>query len=348
MGRFRALSGGRWVGLEQRLDDSSPAAAFAFAGMESSFHVLSDVARLLVSESELDTTLEAVAEGLNGLVPHDTITIYEADVAHLTLRPVYVRDEKDAEQIFLDTDVPFGQGITGYAAEHREAQLVNDADQDGRALQIPGTDDDEESMLSLPMVAGGALKGVLNLYRLGRGNDFSIEEFELAKRFAELAGLAIDNAQIRQQLKEELVADPLTGLPNHRRFQELLDRELSEPVAKGRPLSLISIDIDDFKLINEREGHERGDAILKALAGIVRERVRPEDGVCRIGGEEFAILLPATTLLEAGPIAEQLRLFLAADPIEAGEVTVSMGLVEYPRHASNGKDLEAYVQLAVL
>src|SRR5436190_8824903 len=352
MGRFRALSGGRWVDLEQRLNDSAPADALALAGasagLESSFHVLSDVARLLVSESELDTTLEAVAEGLNGLVPHDTITIYEADVAHLTLRPVYVRDEKDAEQIFLDTDVPFGQGITGYAAEHQEAQFVNDADRDDRALQIPGTDDDEESMLSLPMVAGGALKGVLNLYRLGRGNDFSVEEFELAKRFAELAGLAIDNAQIRQQLREELVADPLTGLPNHRRFQELLDRELSESVAKGRPLSLISIDIDDFKLINEREGHERGDAILKALAGMVREQVRPEDGVCRIGGEEFAILLPATTLLEAGPIAEQLRLFLAADPVEGTDVTVSMGLVEYPKHASNPRDLESNVQLALL
>ena len=338
--------------LEQRLDDSAPADALALAGasagLESSFHVLSDVARLLVSESELDTTLEAVAEGLNGLVPHDTITIYEADVAHLTLRPVYVRDEKDAEQIFLDTDVPFGQGITGYAAEHQEAQFVNDADRDDRALQIPGTDDDEESMLSLPMVAGGALKGVLNLYRLGRGNDFSVEEFELAKRFAELAGLAIDNAQIRQQLREELVADPLTGLPNHRRFQELLDRELSESVANGRPLSLISIDIDDFKLINEREGHERGDAILKALAGMVREQVRPEDGVCRIGGEEFAILLPATTLLEAGPIAEQLRLFLAADPVEGTDVTVSMGLVEYPKHASNPRDLESNVQLALL
>src|SRR5438128_328975 len=152
MGRFRALSGGRWVDLEQRLDDSAPTAALALAGasagLESSFRVLSDVARLLVSESKLDTTLEAVADGLNGLV---------------------------------------------------------------------------------------------------RGNDFSVEEFGLAKRFAELAALAIDNAQIRQQLKEELVADPLTGLPNHRRFQELLDEGLSESVANGRPLSLISIDIDDFK-----------------------------------------------------------------------------------------------------
>src|SRR6185437_14436913 len=111
--------------------------------MESSFRVLSDVARLLVSESELRTTLEAIAEGLNGLVPHDTITIYEADAARRVLHPVYVRDDEDAEQIFLDADIPFGQGITGYAAEHEEAQLVNDAYTDDRAMQIPGTDDDE-------------------------------------------------------------------------------------------------------------------------------------------------------------------------------------------------------------
>jgi diguanylate cyclase (GGDEF)-like protein len=338
------------VDLEQRLDESAFAlgGAVAARGMESSFHVLSDVARLLVSESDLDRMLEAVADGLNGLVPHDTITIYEADTSRRSLRPVYVRDEKDGEQILLDTDVPFGQGITGHAAEHQEAQLVNDADLDARALQIPGTDEDEESMLSLPMVASGGLKGVLNLYRVGRGNDFSVEEFELAKRFAELAALAIDNAQIRQQLQEELVADPLTGLPNHRRFQELLDQELGDSAAKGRSLSLISIDIDDFKTINERDGHGRGDAILKSLAGIVREQIRPEDSVCRIGGEEFAILLPGTTLLEAGPIAEQLRLRIAADPMEDREVTVSAGLVEYPKHASNARDLEANVQLALL
>src|SRR3954468_2560832 len=148
MGRFRARIGRSCVDLEQRLDGSAFAVGGAVAptGMESSFRVLSDVARLLVSESDLDTMLEAVAEGLNGLVPHDTITIYEADVPRRRLRPVYVRDEEDAEQIFLDNDLPFGEGITGYAAEHEEAQFVNDADMDGRALQIPGTGEDEESM----------------------------------------------------------------------------------------------------------------------------------------------------------------------------------------------------------
>jgi diguanylate cyclase (GGDEF)-like protein len=330
------------------LEDHLSGSGVGVARMESSFRVLSDVARLLVSESELTDTLESIGDALQGLVPHDTLTIYEADLGLRTLRPVFVRDEQEAEQIFLDASVPFGQGISGYAAERLEAQLVNDADLDDRSYHIPGTDDDEESMLCLPLVAAGALKGVLNVYRLGRGNDFSVEEFELAKRFAELAALAIDNAQIRHRLQTELISDPLTGLNNHRYFQERLERDLKETSAADAALSLLSIDIDDFKAINERDGHGKGDQILKVLAELLREHVRPEDTVCRIGGEEFAVLLPATPLLEAGPIAEELRLLVASAPLEGTDVTVSIGLVEAPTHGEHPRDLEANVQLALL
>ncbi|MDP9296847.1 MAG: GAF domain-containing protein [Actinomycetota bacterium] len=330
------------------LEDQLSGSGVGLARMESSFRVLSDVARLLVSESELTRTLESIGDALLGLVPHDTLTIYEADTPGRTLSPVYVRDDEEAEQIFLDATIPFGQGITGFAAEHGEAQLINDADLDDRSYHIPGTGDEEESMLSLPLLARGELKGVLNVYRTGRGHDFSIEEFELAKRFAELAALAIDNAQIRQRLEAELVSDPLTGLSNHRYFQERLERELTEASSAGTSLSLLSIDIDDFKAINEREGHGRGDAILKALAQLLREQARPEDTVCRIGGEEFAILLPNTRLLEAGPIAEELRLVVTSVPVEGTDVSVSMGLVEAPTHGSHPRDLEANVQLALL
>jgi diguanylate cyclase (GGDEF)-like protein len=332
------------VDLEDRLSGSG----VGLARMESSFRVLSDVTRLLVSESELTRTLESIGDALLGLVPHDTLTIYEADTPGRTLHPVYVRDDEEAEQILLDAMIPFGQGITGYAAEHREAQLINDADLDDRSYHIPGTGSDEESMICLPLLARGELKGVLNVYRVGRGHDFSLEEFELAKRFAELAALAIDNAQIRQRLEAELVSDPLTGLHNHRYFQERLGRELEDASAAGTALSLVSVDIDDFKVINEREGHGRGDTILKALARLLKEQARPEDAVFRIGGEEFAILLPNTRLLEAGPIAEQLRLLVSSAPIEGTDVSVSMGLVEAPTHGSHPRDLEANVQLALL
>jgi diguanylate cyclase (GGDEF)-like protein len=334
--------------MRVEVESGLSASGVGIAGLESSFRVLSDVTRLLVSEADLTRTLEAIGDALLGLVPHDTLTIYEADSASRTLRPVYVRDDVAAEQILLDAVVPFGQGLTGFAAEHREAQLVNDADLDERALHIPGTEDDEESMMCLPLLAKGDLKGILNVYKVGRGNDFSVEEFELAKRFADLAALAIDNAQIRQRLKEELISDPLTGLHNHRFFQEQLERELSGATAAGVPLSLVSIDIDDFKTINERDGHGRGDEILKRLADLLRERTRPSDAVSRIGGEEFAILLPNTPLLEAGPIAEQIRLTIASASLGGTDVTVSMGLVESPTHGSNARDLEANVQLALL
>jgi diguanylate cyclase (GGDEF)-like protein/putative nucleotidyltransferase with HDIG domain len=316
---------------------------------EASFRVLSDVARLLVSESDLTHLLEAIADAVETLIPYDTLTIYEADLSLKNLRPVLVRDDH-ADEIFQHGTLRFGEGITGWAAERREAALVNDVDLDPRAHQIQGTPYEPEALLTVPLLARGELKGMLNLYRQGRGHGFHEGELDVAERFAEMAALALDNAQIRERLQAEIVTDSLTGVYNHRYFQERLAEELRRCARTGRMMSLVLVDIDDFKRVNEGEGHLAGDQVLGAVASVMRVDARPEDVVCRVGGEEFAIIMPGTTAAEALRAATALRTKIASTRFNASNValTVSIGVAEGPTHANGPRELMACANFALL
>jgi diguanylate cyclase (GGDEF)-like protein/putative nucleotidyltransferase with HDIG domain len=315
---------------------------------DASFRVLSDVARLLVSESDLTCLLDSVADSVDTLIPYDSLIIYQADHTLRQLQPVLVRDEHPQE-ILRNGTCGFGEGITGVAAERREAILVNDVDLDPRAHQIAGTPQEEESLMTVPLVARDELKGMLNLYRLGRGNGFAEGELALAERFAELAALALDNAQIRERLESEIVTDHLTGLFNHRYFQERLGEEMRRSARTSLPVALVLIDIDDFKRINERDGHLVGDRVLAALGSLLRTESRASDVVCRVGGEEFAVVMPATTASDAVRLIERLQERVgAADLSGHGDLTLSVGVAEAPAHANGPKELMACANYALL
>lgn len=142
----------------------------------------------------------------------------------------------------------------------------------------------------------------------------------------------------RQTLEERAYTDSLTGLFNHRYFQDNLANELQRTERYGHPLSLIVIDIDNFKKVNDSFGHKKGDVALKLLAERMRISTRETDIPCRIGGEEFAIILPETPSSEAFIVAERLRLDIGSQPIEEiGRITISLGVATIPEHAA-GKD----------
>src|SRR5438132_8604181 len=128
--------------------------------------LLSEIAQLLLSEGAPDRVFEAVADALAQLVPHDTLSLYQADNPLRVLRPVLVRDAF-VEQILAMGPIPYGAGITGRTAQARSANLVNDAHLDPRAAQIPDTPDEPESFIAVSLVAREELVGVLCLTRLG-------------------------------------------------------------------------------------------------------------------------------------------------------------------------------------
>jgi diguanylate cyclase (GGDEF)-like protein len=303
--------------------------------------VLSEIIHFLVSERSPERVLEAVADGLREMVPHDTLTLYRADNVLRVLRPVLVRDAY-AEEVLAVGPLPFGYGITGTAAESRQPQLVENALVDPRSEWIPDTPDEPESMIAVPLLAGDELKGVLCLYRLGEGNLFTQEDFLLAIRFGEMAALAIDNADIRARLEKEALTDHLTGLYNYRYFHDRIGEEIRRARRRSSTVCLLIYDIDDFKRVNDTRGHLVGDQVLKEVAAISKETCREEDVICRIGGEEFAVILPHSAGTDAESLAERLRAAIAGFSFGVpGRITVSIGVAECPKDASRPRDLIA-------
>jgi diguanylate cyclase (GGDEF)-like protein len=307
---------------------------------------LADTYHELLSEHSLGSLLEIIAEAIRELVPYDTLTIYEADEQSRILKPVLARDQW-ADEI-MQTRPRFGEGITGWVVENRQPVLANEAHLDARVTFVPGTPMDPEALISLPLVAQGSVKGALNIYREG-DLSFSEDDFALAQRFADVAALALDNAHVREALEHQVQTDPLTGLYNHRFFQERLRSELGRVSRSHDSVALLMFDIDDFKKLNDVHGHLLGDQVLVTVADILRSTIRASDVPCRIGGEEFAVILPSCDAGDALGLARRLRdRMMVTDFEPAGTVTLSMGIAQGPEHAMSPRELVACAEAAMM
>jgi diguanylate cyclase (GGDEF)-like protein len=312
-----------------------------------SYRRLADVFHEVLAEQSLDALLVRIADAVGDLIPLDTLTIYEADETKRALKPVLVRDVY-ADEI-MSTTISFSEGITGWATRHREAVLCNQAHLDPRVRTVPGTPMEPEALICIPLIARGQMKGALNIYREGDAVAFSETEFEIAKRFGDAAALALDNAEIRERLEHQARTDSLTGLFNHSVFYERLLQSLQESSRTHVPLAVLMLDIDDFKHVNDVHGHAVGDELLRFLAEALRTIVRPEDVICRLGGEEFAVVMDACGGEDAVRVAERVQSRLAAvDFPGIGRMTVSVGLALGPLHAMNPRELAACAEAAMM
>ncbi len=312
-----------------------------------SYRRLAEVFHHVLSEQSLDTLLDRIADTLAELVPYEALHIYEADVAQRLLVPVLARSEW-AEEIMRDR-AHFGEGITGWAVEHRRPVLTNQAHLDPRVKIVPGTPHEPEAMITVPLIARGALKGALNIYRIGEDAQFLEHEFELAKWFGDAAALALDNAQVRARLEHQAQTDSLTGLYNHRFFHERLRSELTRAHRAHDAVAVLMFDIDDFKKVNDIYGHGAGDQLLVALARLAQDTVRASDVVCRLGGEEFGVIMPSCDAGDALGLARRLNDMLAETAFDpAGTITISIGVSQGPEHATNPRELVACAEAAMM
>ena len=193
----------------------------------------------------------------------------------------------------------------------------------------------EQTCVSVPLRFGGRPLGILRLSEV-EPRSFGEDELDLAQGLGEQAAAAINNARLYQAIEEQAIRDGLTGLFNHRFFYERLQAELVRARRYGTPVSLLMIDVDDFKHYNDRYGHQAGDEVLRVLGALIAREVRRDlDIACRYGGEEFTVILPHTPTAATG-VSERLReriagtAFTAADGTDLGSVTVSIGVAVYP------------------
>ncbi|MCL6620477.1 MAG: diguanylate cyclase [Syntrophobacterales bacterium] len=179
----------------------------------------------------------------------------------------------------------------------------------------------------------------------GRPEPFEREEAELFRIFLLQGEAALRNLLLFEEVKSLAIRDGLTGLYNYRYFHEMLTQQVGQSRRYGWPLSLLFLDLDDFKVVNDTLGHPAGDVVLKSVADYLKRSVRQADILCRYGGEEFVMLLPQTPPEQAAVLAERLRAGIAGLRIPLPEreltVTVSIGVAGLPPHTDGAGLVEA-------
>ena len=310
-------------------------------------HELLDVSGSLLSTLDPTAVFVQIADVLKMLVDYDTIDIALVDETANELVTIFAQDKWANEMLRFRQSLD--QGVGGWVVRHDEPQLVNDMTHDPRGVLVPGTDLEPQASVLVPLRFMGAVIGLLAVDRLA-GRTFDERELEIVQLFANLAAIAIRNARSYKEMEVQASTDGLTGLFNHRRFQEALALEVARAERYDTEFCLLMLDLDRFKSVNDTVGHQRGDEVLRDVADVLRRCSRESDFAARYGGEEFTMILPHADVDEARRVAERVRGQVAdLSAVEPGLlVTVSVGVASFPHHAADTDGILGAADAALL
>ncbi|WBO24485.1 GGDEF domain-containing protein [Sphingomonas abietis] len=198
-------------------------------------------------------------------------------------------------------------------------------------------------VLEIPMMARGEVYGLLCVQSGGEEGEARLDEImPLAAAVADAMSLALSNISLREKLRTQALRDPLTGLYNRRYMEDVLERCVNLSERNGSPVSVVMIDLDHFKLLNDEHGHALGDAVLREVAGAIVGAIRPCDVACRYGGEELLVILPDCSLDDAVTKANVLRARIESlSDNHQCRVTASFGVASMPDNATKANELVA-------
>ncbi len=211
---------------------------------------------------------------------------------------------------------------------------------------LPASQADE--YVCMPLMAQGEIIGLLHLRRAKDSTPSETDEVwfpphkqDLIQTVANSLALVLANLKLREELRQQSIRDPLTGLFNRRYLEESLEREIHRAERNNHPVGVIMLDIDHFKQYNDTYGHEAGDIVLRELGAYLASQIRAGDIACRYGGEEFILILPEASLEVTAERAERIRLGarklnIKINNISLGEITLSVGVAAFPEHGLNG------------
>lgn len=307
--------------------------------------VLNTAASRLIPVKEPDMLYEAILDMSVHLAEAEkgSLMLFSEDAACLTVKAAKGINRR----LLTDIRIRAGEGIAGWVFREGVPLVMDDIEKNEwgfpkRHKYRTG------SFISIPLKLGDKTIGVLNMSDKITGEVFSTEDMALINSFAAYATIALERSTyytLAGHLKELSVTDSLTGLFNRRYFEERFFEELNRSDRHNLSFSLSMIDIDDFKLFNDSEGHLAGDEILKSIANIAKDCLRVSDVIARFGGEEFAVIMPQTEREEAILVSERIRKSIKEQipstwskfPRKA--MTVSIGIATFPYDGKERKDL---------
>jgi len=317
-----------------------------FAAMKQELDFFDEVSKTLTSALELDDILVTIMKKAKKLIKADTWSIL-------------LRDEDTGELVFEKTSgkkgeknrikkfrLKMGEGIAGWVAQEGIPVVVPDVSMDTRFYsQIEKeTDLKTKSLMCVPIKSKGSIIGVLEIISKTAGEPFSKDDLDLLMRLVDHAAIAIERASLYQKMAELSITDDLTKLFNTRYLNRTLEIEIARSTRHHSSLSLIFMDVDHFKMINDNYGHLIGSKLLVELGQLLIRSLRAIDIVARYGGDEFVIVLPQTSPPSAIQIAERIRKSIEQNVFLKKEgyslrVTASFGVASFPESAKSKEDL---------
>jgi diguanylate cyclase (GGDEF)-like protein/putative nucleotidyltransferase with HDIG domain len=313
----------------------------SIAAARQEFQALHEITAELGNSLSVPETLSLLALRLKPLIPYDSIVIYMARGGRLL--PEYIDGEN--ARLFASLEIPLGEGLSGWVVQNNRPILNGNPSVEPGYLSDPARFSTLRSSLSVPLPGREDVLGAITLYHL-QENAFTRDHLRLLQAIQIKAGLTIENALRFQQASSTAVTDELTGLPNARSLFLQLDAELARSKRSGEPLSVLALDLDGFKHVNDRFGHALGNQVLQQTAAGLRECCREYDYVARMGGDEFVMILPGA---RAAAVRDRLRQFQEAARLAGARVcgdsslTVSAGMAFYP---DDGEDAEQLLACA--
>ncbi|HEY5672177.1 MAG TPA: sensor domain-containing diguanylate cyclase [Malonomonas sp.] len=303
---------------------------------------------------ELETLVEIGKALTSHLTLEDVYQVVMEKVGNL-LRPqawsLLTVDEQSAELCFeivvspagetlRGTRLPPGQGVAGWVAEHATALLIPDVSKEPRFASSMEKNIGFviSSIVCVPLVAGNRIVGVIQLLNGLGQSEFTAQDQRILSAIADFTAIAIENSRLHQRVRDLTITDDLTGLYNSRHFQSLCDYEMERATRYGSELSMVFIDLDHFKLVNDTYGHLTGSRLLKEVGQLFQQTIRKIDHAARYGGDEFVFLLPSTGKKGALGMAQNVLRLLQAGEFYSDcgrriQVTASIGVATYPTNA---------------
>jgi diguanylate cyclase (GGDEF)-like protein/putative nucleotidyltransferase with HDIG domain len=271
------------------------------------------------------------AEIENGLT-YDHIGIAILDY---TIKELVIQAEAGHRREAVGRHILLGEGLVGQVARSGQMAIVREANNMTPRTVLP----ESASAIALPVTYGEQLLGVLYV-ESSEKCDFNEQEVLLMRTLADLFAGALHNALTFQKAQEQAITDGLTGVKTHRFLMEALSSEWKRSTRANRPFSLVLMDLDRFKFVNDFYGHLEGDVVLQRVGHILEQNCRRSDVVARYGGDEFVILMPETTVEQARQLASKLRGWVASDPLLRDKnITASFGIAGFPVHGSTPQEL---------
>jgi diguanylate cyclase (GGDEF)-like protein len=297
---------------------------------------LNTISKMAISSEDAEQMMANIVGEIQKNFRYDHIGIGIMDYATKDLE---IKAEAGTTSKTLGRRIAVGSGVLGKVARTGASALVQNAGPGQLAGVIP----ESRAVLCLPISYGETLLGVLNIESRDE-NAFAPQDVLILNTLADLLATALHNSFVFQKLQQQSITDGLTGIKTRRFFYEALSSEWKRASRSGRPFSVVLVDLDKFKEVNDSLGHLEGDLVLARVGRLLEQKCRQSNVVARYGGDEFIILMPETGIEQAQVLAERLRLWLATDPmLEEHHITGSFGVASFPVH---GYSMEELVRIA--